>query len=340
MLNSTSKKPGPSVPWEELEGKRIFLTGGTGFYGCNLLEAYTRAWEREGLGGQISVLTRHAGAFLARAPHLAGHPAVEVLGGDLADFEFRTSSWDVLIHAALEAGEPLELLERNIQGTRRVLELAHRWGASRVLFASSGAVYGPQPANLSNIDEDYAGAPPLAGSGAYGEAKRISELLGTLHGERHGYAFLIARGFAFLGPWLPLETFSAAGNFIGDALAGRPIQVKGDGRPYRSYLHGEDLADWLWTILLRGVHGRPYNVGSGEAVSIADLARRVRDLLAPEAEMRITQAPGQGPPPRYVPSVERARLELGLTQRLGLDEAILRTAQWNRERLPSARRLS
>jgi dTDP-glucose 4,6-dehydratase len=320
------------VPWRDLKGRRIFLTGGTGFFGCNLLEAYTKAWDRERLGGLISVLTRGPAAFRLKAPHLAEHPGVETLEGDLTNCDFGDSSWDLLIHTAVEYGEPLDLLERNLQATRRMLELARGWGARRVLFTSSGAVYGPQPPNLSHLVEEFGGAPPRAAASAYGEAKRASELLGLLHGERHGYEFLIARGFAFLGPWLPLEGFSAVGNFIGDALAGRPIQVNGDGRPYRSYLYGEDLADWLWTILLRGVHGRPYNVGSGKAISIGDLAHRVRDLLAPEREVRIALKPGQGLPPRYVPSVERARQELGLEPRVGLDEAILRTADWNRER--------
>ncbi len=320
-------------------GKRIFLTGGTGFFGCNLLEAYTRAWDRERLGGLISVLTRNPVAFRSKAPHLAGHPGVEILEGDLTDWDFGDSCWDLVIHSAVEHGEPLDLLDRNLQATRRTLELARRWGARRVLFTSSGAVYGPQPPGLSHLTEDFGGAPPLAATSAYGEAKRASELLGLLHGERHGYDFLIARGFAFLGPWLPLDGFSAVGNFIGDALAGRSIQVNGDGRPFRSYLHGEDLADWLWIILLRGVHGRPYNVGSGEAICIADLARRVRDLLAPGLEVRVALASGKDLPPRYVPSVERARQELGLEPRMGLDEAILRTARWNQERPGSARRL-
>jgi nucleoside-diphosphate-sugar epimerase len=321
-----------SIPWEKLTGQKIFLTGGTGFFGCNVLEAYTRAWDRERLDGLITVLTRNPGAFRIKAPHLAEHAGVEIIEGDLTNCKFKDPSWDFVIHAAVEPGEPLDLLERNLWATQRVLELARRGGARRVLFTSSGAVYGPQPAEISHLDEDYGGAPPLADSSAYGEAKRASELLGMLHGERHGFDFLIARGFAFLGSWLPLEGFSAAGNFIGDALAGRPIQVKGDGRPYRSYLHGEDLADCLWTILLRGVHGRPYNVGSGEAIRIADLAHRVRDLLSPGLEVRVALEPGKDLPPRYVPSVERARLELGFEPRISLDEAILRTAQWNRER--------
>ena len=333
MILSLKIELGPTVPWGDLAGKRIFLTGGSGFIGCNLLESYVRAWERAGLDSMISVLTRNSAAFRSKAPHLAMHPGVEVLEGDLMDCDFGNLTWDFVIHAAREYGEPLTFLERSLQATRRMLDLACHWGASRVLFTSSGAVYGPQPPQLSHLPEDYAGAPPrdpLDPSSVYGEAKRTSELLGLRHGECHGYSFLIARCFAFLGPWLPLDGF-VAGNFIGDALAGRPIQVTGDGRPIRSYLHGEDLADWLWTILLRGVHGRPYNVGSEEAISIASLARRVQELVAPNSEVRIAQEAGQGLPPRYVPSTQRARQELGLVPRIGLDEAIVRTARWHRE---------
>lgn len=323
------------MPWGELTGRRVFLTGGTGFFGCSLLDAYTRAWDRERLNCLVSVLTRNVNAFRTKAPQLANHPGVELLEGDVTDCAFGDSTWDTVIHAAVEYGEPLYLLEQNLRATNNILELARRWGTARVLFTSSGAVYGTQPSTMEHIHEDFTGAPPLAATSAYGEAKRASELLGTLHGERHGYSFLIARCFAFLGPWLRLDSTGAVGNFIGDALAGRPIQLSGDGRPYRSYLYGKDLAEWLWTILLKGVHGRPYNVGSGEPICIGDLAHRVRDLVAPELQVQIVVKPGQGPPPRYVPSVERARRELGLYQRVGLDQAILKTAEWNRERINS-----
>ena len=322
-----------SVPWADLAGRQIFLTGGTGFFGCNLLEAYTRAWDRAPLGSLVSVLTRDRAAFQLKAPHLANHPGVEVLEGDLLDSDLRDSSWDLVIHAEVSGDMPMGTTNRNVLATKRLLELAQCWSSRRVLFTSSGAVYGPQPPSLALVQEDNLEALPLGGSSAYGEAKLASERLGLLHGAQHGYDFLIARCFAFLGPWLPLDRNFAVGNFIGDALAGRPIQVDSDGRPLRSYLYAEDLAGWLWTILLRGVHGRPYNVGSGEAISIADLACRVRDLIAPRSEVLIESAPGQGPPPRYVPSVDRARNELGLLPRIRIDDAILKTAAWNKNRL-------
>ena len=321
-----------TVPWQLLAGRRILLTGGSGFFGCNLLTSYLSAWNKHQLDGYISVLTRDAASFVFKAPQLATHPAVQLIQGDLLSCDFGASSWDMLIHAAVEYGSPLDILECNVLGTRRLLDLAQQWGVSRVLFTSSGAVYGTQPPTVDKVEEDFAGAPALNDQSAYGEAKRMSELHGMLHGERHGYAFLIARCFAFLGPWLRLDSTGAAGNFIGDALAGRPIHIHGDGQPFRSYLYGEDLAEWLWTILLKGVHGRPYNVGSSEAISIYDLAQRVRDLIAPGVDVQITSKHAEGLPPRYVPSVARARMELGLSQRVNLDQAILRTANWNRNR--------
>jgi dTDP-glucose 4,6-dehydratase len=172
---------------------------------------------------------------------------------------------------------------------------------------------------------------------AYGHSKRASEFLVAAHAERFHFQACSARCFAFVGAYLPLDINYAIGNFIGDALCGRQIQVNGDGTPLRSYLYMADLAIWLWVLLLRGHHGRCYNVGSDQAISIAQLAQLVADIVNPSARISIAKEPTPGQLPlRYVPSIERARSELQLQPWVELSNAIERTVAWNRLRLAPA----
>ena len=320
--------------WRQLRGERLFITGGTGFFGTWLLESIAWAHDRLELDLHATVLTRDPAAFARRAPHLAAHPALAFHRGDVCNFAFPAGTFSQVIHAATEtsanaASQPLFLFDTIIQGTRRTLEFAVCAGAANFLLTSSGAVYGRQPTELPHVHEDYVGAPsPVSPLSAYGEGKRCAELLCAIHEGGHVLQSKIARCFTFVGPHLPLDKHFAIGNFIRDALRGEAIVVKGDGTPLRSYLHGADLVVWLLKILLHGEASRPYNVGSDHSISIADLARLVASLAPGPAPVKVLQAPSSRAPERYVPSIDRASHELGLEVAIPLGEAIARTLQW------------
>jgi dTDP-glucose 4,6-dehydratase len=326
--------------WDGLRGQRIFITGGTGFFGCWLLESLAWANDRLDLRASATVLTRNPQAFMRKAPHLASHPAIHLHSGDVRSFDFPGGEYSHIIHAATEAsgpsyGEsPLAVLDTIVEGTRHTLEFARRCGTPTFLLTSSGAVYGKQPPRLAQIPEDYEGAPdPLDPGSTYGEGKRLAEHLCALYAQHYGIQPKIARCFAFTGPYLPLDTHLAIGHFIRAGLRGEPIRVKGDGATQRSYLHAADLTIWLWTILLKGQSCRPYNVGSDAAMTIADLAHLVAGQFEPRPCVEIAGNPTSAlAGERYIPSIERARRELGLRPTIGLAEAVQRTTDWFRRR--------
>lgn len=322
--------------WEGVRGQSLFMTGGTGFFGCWLVESFLYVNDRMRLDARMTVLSRNPEAFLAKMPHLVGRSGLGFLRGNVRDFAFPSVRFDAVIHAATEASarlnaeEPPSMVDTIVAGTRHMLDFSVKAGVRRILLTSSGAVYGQQPPEITHLSEDYSGAPdPLDPKAAYGEGKRMAEHLCMLYACQHGFDVKIARCFAFVGPHLPLDGHFAIGNFIRDALAGRSIKVSGDGTPYRSYLHAADLTIWLWTILFKGQPSRAYNVGSQHDLTIAQLAELVRSMLDSPGPIQIACQPLPGvAPSRYVPSVDRAAAELGLRESWPLAESIRRTAVW------------
>jgi len=326
--------------WTDLRGERIFITGGTGFFGRWLMESLLWANDHLDLNVTAMILTRHPRDFIVDAPRIANHPAVRLHRGDIRNFTFPEGEFSHIIHAAATSAyatfhneNPLNKFDTIVQGTRRMLEFAVHCGARKFLYTSSGAVYGPQPEHISHLPEEYNGAPSTTDiASTWGISKRAAELLCTHYQEEFAIEIRIARCFSFVGPHLPLDLHYAIGNFIRDGLAGGPIRILGDGTPVRSYLYSADLAIWLWTILLSPEQRHMlYNVGSERGYNLKELAQMVADSCSPEKiEISVNRASASSPSPRhrYIPSTARART-LGLNQLVDTREAIRKTMRYH-----------
>lgn len=321
-----------------LRGGRVLITGASGFVGSWMLESLVHANRTLGLGASFAALTRNRARFAAMHSHLVADASVQMIVGDVRFFDLPAGDVTHVIHAASaatpteNASDPDRVITIIEDGTRHVLDVAAARGATRLLLVSSGSVYARRGDDPPLLDETH----PTLIAGAttaerFGVAKRNAERAT----ESASVPSINARIFGLVGPRIPIHGQFAVGQFLGDALAGVSVHVHGDGSSVRSYLHAADLAVWGVTLLVRGPAGRAYNVGSDAPVAIGDVARAVADLADPALEVTF----GAGPVPdprahRYVPSIARARAELGLEPRIGMDDALRRTWVWLVERGP------
>jgi nucleoside-diphosphate-sugar epimerase len=282
--------------WESFRGKSIFLTGGTGFFGKWLLESFIYVNEKLALNSKITTLSRNPELFLEEYPFYKEHTnIIRFVKGDILNFDFNLDEkFQFIIHAATEASEsliktnPLLMIDTITIGTKNVLNFAVKHQLEGFLFVSSGAVYGKQPWNVPKTkEEDNFNIDINNPNSAYAEGKRIAELYCSIYNQKYKLPIKIARCFAFVGPYLPLDTHFAIGNFINDVLNKKDIIIKGDGSTIRSYMYASDLIIWLWKILLKGVDNQPYNVGSDESISIKELAEKIIHLSESKASINI-----------------------------------------------------
>jgi dTDP-glucose 4,6-dehydratase len=333
-LDEVATDSGPV--FESLRGSRILVTGGTGFVGRWLLETLLWVNRRVDLGVRLIVLTRDPVAFTARSPHLVDRPDLELLEGDIRSFEFPKGRVDRVLHLAAETNVDLRgpssetYFSVIVDGTRRLIDFVDGKGVGSLLFVSSGAVYGPRPLDSPPIGEDDAvGHPAAEPNTPYGTAKLQAEALVDAYAAETSCQATIARCFAFVGPYLPLDSGFAIGNFIRDAQVGREIVIAGDGSPRRTYMYATDMAAWLWTIAVRGASRRAYNVGSSEVVTIQDLATAVASAVGDDVAVVVRgDASVRGAGSSYVPDTRRAKAELGLGVKVDLHEGIDRTLAW------------
>lgn len=320
----------------ELDGKTIFITGGTGFIGKWILEYFLWLNQYKSIAINIIVLSRNPDFFLEKFPKFIV-PFIQFVKGDVTEFDYdKLPHSDIIIHAATEADaklnheQPLKMINTIVEGTRKVFDYGVKVKSQKVLYLSSGAVYGIQPDNIVGFSENYYGGPNVLNTAsAYSEAKRFSELYCSCYQKQYQMNVVIARCFAFVGPYLPLDMHFAIGNFIGNGLKDEDIIIKGNGRPLRSYMYAADLVIWLLYTLLRGESGQAYNIGSEKSFSIKELAIEVAKFF-PKLSVKVL---GESNPTdrnqNYIPCIKKIKTELAVPEILSLQEAIGRTIMFH-----------
>ncbi len=319
----------------QLKNKNIFITGGTGFMGKWLTQTLLYAGDIFNLNLKVTLLTRNKERFLSEYPFFRNAENLFFLEGDICDFNFPTDKFDNIIHAATDASAkmnvetPLLMSDVILQGTRHLLDFAVHANVKRVLFLSSGAVYGKQPDEIAGFPEDYPGAPdPLLPGAAYSESKRMAEFVCGVYARKYNITIPIARCFAFVGPYLPLDTHFAIGNFIADGLAGRDICITGNGKPQRSYMYASDMVIWLLHIWLQGDSVEAYNVGSDKSVTIRNLANSITCFF-PDCDVQVLgEERATDRNQNYVPNVDKAKRKFQLNELIPLNVAIEKTIKY------------
>lgn len=324
---------------EELHHKKILITGATGFVGKWILYYLSYLHNSKKIVFEVLALSRDPELFLHNHPEIKNAKFINWAKCDIEeklDLDFKP---DYVLHMATDVSKirndhTSSSLEKIIKGTKNLLSYIQRFSEKKIkmLYLSSGAIYGLQPSDIKLISEGNQGIlNPLASEDFYGESKRICENLCSLEMEENSnFHFCSARCFSFSGPFLPLKSNFALGNFIGSFLQEQDLEVTGSGLDKRSYLYGADMAHWLLKILIMGECGEAYNVGSDQIVTIKELAEMIVSLNS-KLKINILNKNVTSAISQYVPSIKKADVQLNLKNNFSTQYGIKRMLQFQQK---------
>jgi dTDP-glucose 4,6-dehydratase len=295
--------------------KTLLIIGGTGFFGKSILDSF----KRDLLGGynitKIIVLARNIEKFISQYPELVCDN-FEFINGDISTISILPYA-DYVIHAATSTNmndyingnenNSRENIENAVTNYCKIASNFHL--GSKIIYCSSGAVYGKQPLDIEKIHEDFEFDQILKDlpkdKKAYCLGKRFAENeiinLGKI-----GFNVSIARCFAFSGKYLPKDQHYAYGNFIGQAERGETVTVKTNGIVYRSYMEADDLVISLFKILSISSPICPiYNIGSENEISLYDLAKIIANKY--NVSYKFENYNDEIIIDRYVPSISKLK---------------------------------
>jgi dTDP-glucose 4,6-dehydratase len=308
---------------------RVLITGGAGFIGSHLCERFLAD------GADVICMDNFLTGTPDNVAHLFSNPRFTFIQQDVTNYIYVKGPLDAILHFASPAS-PVDYLELPIQtlkvgslGTHQALGLAKEKGA-RFLLASTSECYGDPLVHPQN--EDYWGnVNPIGPRGVYDEAKRFAEAMTMAYHRTHGVATRIVRIFNTHGPRMRLRDGRVVPNFIAQALRGEPLTVYGDGSQTRSFCYVSDLVEGIVRLLGSDYSG-PVNCGNPAEVTILQFAERIRKLTGSKSEIVFRPLPVDDPKQRQ-PDITRARRLLGWEPAVGLEEGLLHTIDYFRDKV-------
>jgi dTDP-glucose 4,6-dehydratase/UDP-glucuronate decarboxylase len=320
-----------------LAGHTVLVTGGEGFLPSYLVDVLLAANDA-GLSPACSVICmdNRATADPSRLAHRDGRDDFRLVIHDVTEPLAFDGAIDVVVHAASIASptwyreRPLETIDVNVTGTRRMLDLARDKESSRFVLFSSSEIYGDPPPDRVPTTEDYWGHVSCTGPRAcYDESKRLGETLATTYHRMHGLPVTIVRPFNVYGPRLRLDDRRVVPDFVRDALERRPITVHSDGRVTRSFCYVSDAAVAILGLLAGETACEAYNVGNDEEISIGELAEIVDEVSGNGLGVRYETSDDPAylvdNPSRRSPDLRKLRAAIDWEPRVPLREGIART---------------
>ena len=300
------------------------VTGGAGFLGSHLTDRLLAE------GHRVVAIDNFLTGSTANIAHLAGNENYRLIRHDVSNFNFLPDDVDFIFHFASPAS-PIDYLEHPIPtlkvgslGTHNALGLAKDKKAA-FLLASTSECYGDPLVHPQR--EDYWGnVNPIGPRGVYDEAKRFAEAITMAYHRYHHVNTHIVRIFNTYGPRMRLRDGRVVPAFIGQALAGEPLTIFGDGSQTRSFCYCTDLIDGIFRLSQSAFH-EPVNIGNPREMTIRQFAEEIIRLTGTTSKIEFRPLPEDDPKVRQ-PDIARAKSVLGWEPRVEFDEGIRKTIEY------------
>ena len=264
----------------KLNNTSILITGITGFVGKNILKTIVEFKKSNSLNISIIGISRNPEKFLTKHPEFQNLEYLSLLKADISNPSFINqinSDIDYIIHSATDTtipendNEALYQFTSIVEGTYNLIKLSHKHNLKQFLYLSSGAVYGFNTVKQEDFREEINIHGIIETDfHPYRDGKRIAEKL--IQNSFPQNKYLITRGFSFFGEYFPQNSHFAFSNFLSSVLNKQDINIKGNGKTIRSYLHSSDMIIYIFKILLTEHKKNIFNLGSSQEISILELA--------------------------------------------------------------------